>query len=81
MEDKFTLFNYMCDILENFYDKNGLEHLCALDSQYVGNYNDIYQLAWLIRFCEVWEKVEQREVNKWASKDTTSTSQRLTAKN
>jgi len=59
---EFSLHNYMCDILFEFYEKNGLEHLCALDSQYAGNYNDIYQLAWLIRFCEVWDKVEQREV-------------------
>ena len=64
---EFSLHNYMCDILFEFYEKNGLEHLCALDSQYAGNYNDIYQLAWLIRFCEVWDKVEDREVERSAA--------------
>jgi hypothetical protein len=35
---KFTLMNFMCDILGNFYDKHNLEHICALESQMVGNY-------------------------------------------
>ena len=64
-ERKFTLFNYMCDILYDFYEKNELEHLCALDSLAVGNYNNTKQYLFLKRFSNIWERVEQREVNKW----------------
>jgi|TARA_R110000751_G_scaffold305096_1_gene421187 hypothetical protein len=59
---KFTLMNFMCDILGNFYDKHNLEHICALESQMVGNYKTDEQLEWLERFSEVWEKVADREV-------------------
>ena len=52
----------MCDILGNFYDKHNLEHICAFESQMVGNYKTDEQLEWLQRFSEVWEKVENREV-------------------
>ena len=61
---KFTLFNYMCDILNNFYTKNDLEHCCALESLIGGNYNNEQQREWLQRFSNIWERVEQREVNK-----------------
>mgnify|MGYP003123598799 FL=1 len=61
---EFTLFNYMCEILFEFYEKNELEHLCALDSLEVGNYKNTKQWLFLKRFCNVWEKVEQREINK-----------------
>jgi hypothetical protein len=54
--------NFMCDILGNFYDKHNLEHICALESQMVGNYKTDEQLEWLERFSEVWEKVADREV-------------------
>jgi hypothetical protein len=30
-DKKFTLMNYMCDILGNFYDKHNLEHICAFE--------------------------------------------------
>jgi len=58
---KFSLFNYMCDILYNFYEKNGLEHCCALESRIGGNYKTEEQKEWLERFSRVWEMVEQRE--------------------
>ena len=61
---KFSLFNYMSDILHNFYEKNDLEHMCALDSLAVGNYNNRQQYLFLKRFSKVWEKVEQRELHK-----------------
>lgn len=64
-ERKFTLCNYMCDILYDFYEKNQLEHLCALDSLAVGNYNNTKQYLFLKRFSDIWERVEQREVTKW----------------
>tara|TARA_R110001606_G_scaffold388983_1_gene554688 strand:- start:271 stop:477 length:207 start_codon:yes stop_codon:yes gene_type:complete len=57
----FTLFNYMCDILFNFYETNNLEHLCALESTMCGNYNTDEQLEWLERFLEVLEKVDSRK--------------------
>lgn len=60
---KFTLFNYMSDILYNFYEKNGLEHCCALESQIGGNYKTQEQLEWLERFSRVWDKVENRQIN------------------
>lgn len=61
---KFNLFDYMGDILFNFYEKNGLEHCCALESRICGNYNNREQYLFLLRFSEVWEKVEQRESKK-----------------
>jgi hypothetical protein len=56
----FSLIDYMCDILNNFYEKNRLEHACALESLMGGNYNNEEQKAWLIRFGDVWDKVEKR---------------------
>ena len=38
MSNKFDLMDTMTDALDNFYEKNDLQHLCALDSQIVGNY-------------------------------------------
>ena len=64
MMKKFSLFNYMSDILHNFYEKNDLEHMCALDSLAVGNYNTTKQYLFLQRFTKVWEQVEEREVNR-----------------
>jgi hypothetical protein len=61
-KEKFSLFNYMCDILYNFYEKNGLEHCCALESRIGGNYKTEEQKEWLERFSRVWEMVEQREI-------------------
>jgi len=60
-ERKFSLFNYMCNILYDFYEKNNLEHLCALDSLVVGNYQNTKQYLFLKRFCNIWERVEARE--------------------
>ena len=54
----------MCDILHNFYEENNLEHMCALDSLAVGNYKNTKQYLFLQRFSKVWDKVEQREVNR-----------------
>ena len=59
-KSKFDLMDYMSEILQNFYDKNGLEHMCALDSQYCGNYKNQEQYKWLQRFCNTWDKVEYR---------------------
>jgi|TARA_R100001463_G_scaffold68082_1_gene121556 hypothetical protein len=64
---EFSLLNYMCDILFEFYEKNGLEHCCALESRIGGNYNTDEQLEWLERFGDVWDKVEQREVARSAA--------------
>ena len=64
---EFSLFNYMCDILYNFYETNGLEHGCALESLTGGNYNNEQQKEFLKRFGDVWERVEQREVKRWAT--------------
>lgn len=55
-----SLIDYMADILNNFYEKNGLEHACASESRSGGNYNNQEQYDWLERFGDVWDKVEQR---------------------
>ena len=55
-----NLHSVMSDILNAFYEKHGLEHLCAFESTLVGNYNDDDQLDWLRYFGEVWDKVGQR---------------------
>ena len=60
MSNKFDLMDTMADALDNFYEKNDLEHLCALDSQIVGNYKTPEQREWLERFTKVWEKLEER---------------------
>lgn len=54
----------MCDILYNFYERNDLEHMCALDSLAVGNYKNSKHYIFLQRFGDVWERVEQREVKR-----------------
>lgn len=60
MSSKFDLMDTMNNALIDFYEKNDLEHLCALDSQIVGNYKTSEQREWLERFTEVWEKLENR---------------------
>ena len=60
MSSKFDLYNYMADILINFYEKNDLEHLCALESLIGGNFKTTEQREWLERFCIVWGKIEER---------------------
>ena len=67
---EFSLFNYMCDILYDFYERNDLEHMCALDSLSVGNYKDTKHYLFLQRFCDVWDRVEQREVKQWKPNHT-----------
>ena len=57
---KFSLFDYMIDIRNNFYEKNGLEHCCALESLMGGNYNNEEQKEWLERYSKVREKVSKR---------------------
>ena len=56
----FSLIDYMADILNNFYEENKLEHLCAFESRMSGNYHNDEQYEWLERFGDVWDKVEQR---------------------
>ena len=53
----------MTAVLNNCYDFNGLEHLCALESQMDGNYNNETQLQWLKNFSAIWEKVEENGVS------------------
>lgn len=63
-EREFSLLNYMCDILYDFYERNDLEHMCALDSLAVGNYKDSKHYIFLQRFSDIWERAEQREVTR-----------------
>ena len=66
MEDKkFNLFDFMIEIHQNFIKENpDVESMCVLDSLAVGNYNNRKQYLFLWRFSKIWEKVEQRELNK-----------------
>ena len=65
MNKKFNLFDFMIEIHQNFLKENpDVECMCVLDSLAVGNYNNRQQYLFLKRFSEVWEKVEQRELNK-----------------
>lgn len=59
----FSLSIYMCDILYDFYERNGLDHCCALESLIGGNFHNEEQEEWLRRFNDVWERVEQRDIN------------------
>lgn len=59
----FSLSIYMCDILFDFYERNELEHCCALESLIGGNFHNEEQKEWLRRFNDVWERVEQRDIN------------------
>lgn len=61
---KFSLMNFMCDILFDFYEKNKLEHMCALESRMSGNYKTEDQKEWLERFGDVWDRIENREVER-----------------
>ena len=54
----------MCDILNNFYEKNDLEYICASESIDSGNYNNDEQLEWLERYSDLWNKVEERFVER-----------------
>jgi len=62
---KFNLLNHMIDIHQNFLkDNKEVEPMCVLDSLAVGNYNNRNQYLFLQRFSNIWERVEQREVNR-----------------
>ena len=63
LKGKFSLYNYMYDILYNFYEENDLELMCAFESLEVGNYDEdnAKQLEFLKRFCDILNKVEERE--------------------
>ena len=64
-DKKFNLFDFMIEIHENFIKENpDVESMCVLDSLAVGNYNNRKQYLFLCRFSKIWEKVEQRELNK-----------------
>lgn len=58
MSSKFDLMETMNNALIDFYEKNDLEHLCALDSQIVGNYKTPEQREWLESFSTAWEKLQ-----------------------
>jgi len=50
--------------LFDFYEKNKLEHMCALESRMSGNYKTEDQKEWLERFGDVWDRIENREVER-----------------
>jgi len=58
IEKHYACFEVEAEDIETAKDK----HMCALDSLAVGNYNNTKQYLFLKRFCNLWEKVEEREV-------------------
>tara|TARA_R100001086_G_scaffold240126_1_gene165969 strand:- start:1 stop:282 length:282 start_codon:yes stop_codon:yes gene_type:complete len=61
---KFTLIDYMCDILSNFQAINNLESMCAYDSLMVGNFKTEEQRRWLERYCDLWDDVMIRDCDR-----------------
>ena len=71
MTEKFNLLNYMIDIHQNFLRENpDVESMCVLESLMVGNYNNAKQYLFLKRFSDIWEKVEERESQKYLKEKT-----------
>jgi len=58
-----NVYDLMTAVLNHFQDFNDLEHMCALESQMDGNYNNETQLQWLKNFSAIWEKVEENGVS------------------
>ena len=58
MSSKFDLMDTMTDALNDFYNKNDLDHCCALESLMGGNYKTPEQREWLESFSETWEKLQ-----------------------
>lgn len=61
--ETFNLYDYLSKILENFYNKNDLKHMCALESLMIHNYKNKDQLHFLERFIEIEKRVSDREYN------------------
>ena len=58
MNSKFDLMDIMTDALNNFYDKNNLDHCCALESLMGGNYKTTEQREWLEAFSHKWDQLQ-----------------------
>ena len=58
MSSKFDLMDTMTDALNDFYNKNDLDHCCALESLMGGNYKTSEQREWLESFSTAWEKLQ-----------------------
>ena len=54
-----NVYDLMTAVLNHFQEINDLEHMCALESQMDGNYNNETQLQWLKNFSAIWEKWEK----------------------
>ena len=48
----------MNDALIDFYEKNDLEHCCALESLMGGNYKTTEQREWLEAFSHKWDQLQ-----------------------
>jgi len=58
MSSKFDLMDIMTDALNDFYNKNNLDHCCALESLMVGNYKTTEQREWLDSFSHKWDQLQ-----------------------
>jgi len=58
MSSKSDLMQTMNDALIDFYEKNDLEHCCALESLMGGNYKTTEQREWLEAFSHKWDQLQ-----------------------
>ena len=54
------MFKLMAHILNSFQDENGLDSMCALESQ-SGNYKTKEHLDWFREYSKVWERMEKSQ--------------------
>ena len=55
------MINKLIDIYNKWGDKNNLQPLESADAELLRNDLTADQYAFLIKFCEVWDKAQERE--------------------
>ena len=55
------MINKLIDIYNKWGDKNNLQPLESADAELLRNDLTVDQYAFLIKFCEVWDKAQERE--------------------
>ena len=58
------MINKLVDIYNKWGDKNNLQPLESADAELLRNDLTVDQYALLIKFCEVWDKAQEREKGK-----------------
>ena len=55
------MINKLIDIYNKWGDKNNLQPLESADAELLRNDLTVDQYAFLIKFCEVWDKAQEKE--------------------